>query len=398
MTIILYGIRGVYNFGCEAIVRGAVRLIKNCCADTEIIYYSFSYDYDKAALKDLPLIIRPMPSKKTFLMRVENKAMTLLNMKKRVLYFDYEKVIEEGNIIFSIGGDIYTIPKVVRQAPRYSYYNQLVDFCNRAIEKEKSVVVYGASIGPFGVYQKAVAYYRDNLKRYRLILCREEETIKYLDQIGLNNTRFFPDPAFQVKLTSTFDCQSIKKYIAVNLSPLSVKEIYGKVDDAVCQRMAVLMDKIFDKYGLKLLFVPHVISKDVDDNDELFLKQIRSKMKYGDQTELADISGGFLGIKKQLRACFITVTARMHCAINSAVENVPPIFLSYSRKSIGMCEYIYGNRKWAIDLNRIESELLPTIDDMWKQKEALSEYLIQRNVDIEKDYAERLEGIRSFIS
>lgn len=160
MIIGLYGIHGVYNFGCEAIVRGAVKLIDKLYPDAQIIYYSYSYDYDSVALNDLYISIREVFSKKNMFMRLENKGKTLLNMDERVLFFDYKKIIDEVDMIFSIGGDIYTIPEAVRKVSIYPYYNQIIDFCNRVIDAGKQVVIYGASIGPFGEYKKQLTITR----------------------------------------------------------------------------------------------------------------------------------------------------------------------------------------------------------------------------------------------
>ena len=40
MRIALYGIGGLYNYGCEAIVRGTVSIIRQIASDVQIVYYS----------------------------------------------------------------------------------------------------------------------------------------------------------------------------------------------------------------------------------------------------------------------------------------------------------------------------------------------------------------------
>ena len=50
MKIGLYGIYGVYNFGCEAIVRGAVKLIHDLYPSAEIIYFTYNFEYDRNVL------------------------------------------------------------------------------------------------------------------------------------------------------------------------------------------------------------------------------------------------------------------------------------------------------------------------------------------------------------
>jgi polysaccharide pyruvyl transferase WcaK-like protein len=53
MKVGLYGILGVYNFGCEAIVRGAYNFIRTVYPESEIVYFSYSPEFDKRALADL---------------------------------------------------------------------------------------------------------------------------------------------------------------------------------------------------------------------------------------------------------------------------------------------------------------------------------------------------------
>ena len=65
-----------------------------------------------------------------------------------------------------------------------------------------------------------------------------------------------------------------------------------------------------------------------------------------------------------MRECKIVISARMHCAINAVCENIPTIFLSYSQKSIGMCQYVYGTKEWVVPINNAEIELIPKIELM----------------------------------
>ena len=394
MRIGLYGIYGVYNFGCEAIIRGAYKLIKNLYFDADIIYFSYNYEFDRNALKDIDIDIRPVITNKKFRDRVNNKMCALMNLEKRVLFFDYAQIINSVDMIFSIGGDIYTIPEVLRNNNAYPYYNSLVDFCDRAIVAGKEVVVYGASVGPFGNYQKAVDYYKRNLDKYKMIICREQISIEYLKNLGLENVCFFPDPALQVKCEDTKNVEP--RYIGINLSPLSVHEIYGDYGVDNCRRLAKLLDDIYEATKKELLFIPHVLSKYEGDNDLEFMKRLLDLMKPQNQqyVKFADSQGGFLGLKPQLKQCYIVVSARMHCAINAIVENIPALFLSYSQKSIGMCEYIYGSRDWLVSLNDMEKDVISKINLMLNNREKLVEYLIKQNQEMENFYLENLSMIK----
>lgn len=387
MRIGLYGIRGTYNFGCEAIVRGTFYFINKLFPEAQVYYFSYSYDYDKKALADLKIEIIPIKEKNNIFLRGVNRLLDLLNVERRIFPFDLNIIKKNVDLIFSIGGDIYTIPLSNRKNKKYKYYNSLVDFCDRI---DKPIVVYGASVGPWGDYKKAIDYYIKNLRNYKLILCREMESLYYLNKIGLNNCFFSPDPAFV--LGEQKNNRGSK--IGVNLSPLSYKEVYGNhIPENYIVNCAKIMDEIYIKTGRELLFIPHVISNDLYDNDLLFLRKIKDKMEHSNYVTIVDYKFGFMGIKEAIRDCFIVISARMHCAINAIEENVPTIFLSYSSKSLGMCRYIYENDYWVINISEVDSKLIPLINEMCNRRDEISLFLNKRNIQIKNDYSNKSEMI-----
>ena len=393
MRIGLFGIYGTYNFGCEAIVRGAYKLIKKLYPESEVIYFSYSYEYDSKILSDLPIKIYDVHLSRNFFKRVVNKFFHFINYNDRIQMINFKGIMDQVDMIFSIGGDIYTIPAILRENKKYRYYNNLIDFCNQAIENNKSVILYGASVGPFGEYEKAVQYYKKNLEKYKKIVCREYATIEYLNTLGLNNTMFLPDPAFQLRTTKQGDIAE-PRFIGINLSPLSLNEIYGNYNESILP-MARLLDKVYEYFHIDLLFIPHVFSKNDGDNDLKFLQKVMEKMKDSNQkhVQIAESNGGFLGVKKQLKKCHFVVAARMHCAINAINEDIPAILLSYSQKSIGMCQYIYESEKWLVDIKEIEKNLLNKMSLMMEEKDCIKVYLQKRNLEIQKYFEESFVDI-----
>lgn len=378
MRIGLYGIGGVYNFGCEAIVRGAYKVIQGLYPGADIVYFSYDPEYDRKILADLDIEVFTIKMNRSFTKRLINKGRQVIGYNKRSFLINFDEMMNRVDSIWSIGGDIYTIPAVLRTNRKYPYYNSLVDFCDTAIANGKEVIAYGASVGPFGDYKRAISYYRDNLSRYTKIVCREYATLKYLNSIGLYNTMFLPDPALQIRGNEGY---SEKKYVGINLSPLSLNEIYGNHDEASIIKFAGMLDKIYLRFKTDLMLIPHVISKDENDDDLRFLMAVKEHVSIELQKHiiLADYSGGFIGIKSQLRKCYFVLAARMHCAINAIDENIPAIFLSYSQKSIGMCNYIYQSDKWLLDIRDVEESGLQKITDMMNQKDQVSAYLSERN-------------------
>lgn len=393
----LYGINGVYNFGCEAIVRGTFRFLKDCDPDSEIVYYTYSYDYDSRLLSDLDIKIVAITRRKNIINRSINKVLSYVKAEERILPFNWRDIVEQVDVIISIGGDMYTIPEVFRQNSTYPYYNSLADFCNRAIKFGKAVVVYGASMGPWGDYQKAVHYFKENVSKYKYLICREPETIKYLNDVGVRSAFFQPDPAFLVGLRREpkFD---EKKYVGLNLSPLSLRELYGSYSVEMVEKLAAVVTCIVDELDTDILLIPHVLSDVESDNDEHMLQRLRDCIpaQKKERIVLADTSGGFLGIKDQLHSCKFVVSARMHCAINAITEGVPAIFLSYSQKSQGMAQYVYGSKKWMLPLKNVESELLPLIHEMNDSWEGISAFLVTRMREILHEYTELQEKQQLF--
>lgn len=397
--IALYGIGGLYNYGCEAIVRGAVENIRMINPDANITYYSKFYQYDKKQIEDLNINIVNIENKSTFLKKVVSKLVDIFEIP--IVPFakkEFKKIIDENDIILSIGGDIYSIPKYKREKNKYQYVNKMVEFGEIAKASNKKLIIYGASLGPFGEYEKAKKYFINHLKKVDLIVSREKYSINYLRDNSVNeNVIFLPDPAYLVG--STLKNNKLeKKYIGINLSALSIHELYGNVNDENIKRITKLIERIIDELDNEVILIPHVYSPiDKFDNDYEFLKMLHNNVDeyYKDKVKVVN-PRGFIDIKNYVNNCKIVIAARMHCAVNAIIESVPTVFLSYSIKSKGMCEFIYGDLKYFIPLNEIDTKLLDIIKEI-SGDEKLSLDLNKRNLEILSYFNENNKDYRRLI-
>lgn len=66
MKIYLYGIQGVYNYGCEAMVRGVSEKLSSIYPNCEIIYKTENIEDDSRRLSDCKTVILE-PIEKKFL-------------------------------------------------------------------------------------------------------------------------------------------------------------------------------------------------------------------------------------------------------------------------------------------------------------------------------------------
>lgn len=391
----LYGIGGLYNYGCEAIVRGAVANIRRIDSSYKITYYSKYYKYDKKQIKDLNIDIVNIESKSNIFKKIINKIIDIFEVP--IILFvkkEYKTVIKNSDIIMSIGGDIYSIPEYKRTKKTYQYINKMVEFGKLAKKHGKKIVIYGASIGPFGEYTKAKEYFIDHLLKIDLIVCREQYSINYLRSIGIkNNVIFLPDPAY---LVNNNKADGNRKYIGINLSGLAIYEIYGNLGEANIYKICELIENIYMNFNSPIMLIPHVYSPfDRFDNDYSFLEKVYNKLSFKIKKHVKLVKpSGFIDVKKYLVECKIVVSARMHCAVNAIIESVPTIFLSYSIKSKGMAKFIYDDLHWFLPLNELDKKLLHLIEELELDNEKVNNQLIERNNEIYQYFNDNNEAYK----
>lgn len=400
MKIGLFGIYGLYNYGCEAIVRGTSEFITAINPNAEIIYYSPNAKEDQNVLRDTSIKVEPIAYTKTNLERVINYVFRKLRIQYQFGYKRASTIMCESDVLFSVGGDIYTIPAYLRKKKQYPYYNSLVQQGDFLISHGKKLIIYGASIGPFGENKRAVDYYRKHFMKIDTIICRETLSVDYLNTIGIENVKMMPDPAFYVKDNCT-DAEE-RKYIGINLSPLSLKEIYGDVSLAAKERIAKLLNSIICEFNMPILLIPHVVSPNKIDNDYLFMNELVELIPDENKTQIEIYNpSSFIGTKRALRRCRIVASARMHCSINAIQENTPTIFLTYSQKAEGMAKYVYGTDLWSLPITEIETRLIPKIKALLSEEHYWNEQIRRRNDDIFKEQIDSIEEnplLRSILS
>ena len=349
----LYGVGGLYNYGCEAIVRGTTELIRCVAPEASITYFTPRADYDGRQVADLGIDVVQMPAARRSLpLKVLGRASRALAVPFDATGESYEAVLNGCDVLVSIGGDIYTIPEHTRRKSRYPYFNRLVRLGQMAKARGVREVIMGASIGPFGSFERAVDYYADHLKTCTAIFCRERVTLEYLDSIGVSsNTALMPDPAFFVENPTGLSRYEDAQYLGVNLSPLSLRELQGRVSEDAVRELARQVESLMDETGLPALLVPHVFAPRAEDNDESFLRLVLEKLDEAHRRRCEFVKPrGFIDAKRYLAQCQLVIAARMHCAVNAICVGVPTVFLSYSKKSIGMCELVYGSRDCVVPL------------------------------------------------
>lgn len=378
MKIGLYGIAGTYNLGCEAIVRGTVYVFRKIFPEASFIYYSENACQDREVLKNLNIEIKQIIKRRVLIKRCVNKVLRMVGINYQFLYENYKNIINEVDCIISIGGDIYTIPRFVFKKRKYLYYNRLIHFGEKVKKRNKKLIIYGASIGPFGNRKEAQIYFANHLKKVDLIISRDKETISYLEYLGVrNNVMFMPDPAFYLS-ENLCKREGLNNLIGLNLSGLSIQETYGEFSEKSIIQFADIVEKIIEKTQCNILLISHVFSKNKIDNDYFVLNKIMEFVgeEYKNNINLTT-SKSFLELKNEITDCRIVISARMHCAINALSEGIPTILLAYSKKAKGMGEFVYNSSKWVYDIRSLEDEkFFELIDEMLNNRKTVGGQLV----------------------
>ena len=198
------------------------------------------------------------------------------------------------------------------------------------------------------------------------------------------------------------NCSPERKYVGINLSPLSLIELYGNISNGILRKHAELIQSIMDKTKLPAILIPHVIAPWDSDNDHSYMKKVISFIDSEHKNNIIlTYPNSFFEAKEFLRQCRMLVAARMHCAINAMTECIPTILLSYSTKSIGIAELVYGNDNWVISLKENNYAVIDKAYEMSKNCDFITSYLFDRmsvlkninNYDLNRNSIDRLRNI-----
>ena len=385
-TVLLIGIEGVHNYGCEAIVRGTVAILRSAWPSLRILYASRRPEDDARRLAGCEVSVVPrLRLGRHSPVNLVRKALRLAGIRWQPSQ-DSLRMLDGVDAVFSIGGDMYTL------GPGERLNASLPRFAEAAVTRGIPAVLWGASVGPFRDHPQAERFYRRHLGRLSLITAREGDTVAYLGSLGVSsNVVRCGDPAYAVA-PETVAREGARRgstpTVAVNLSPLSVRHA-GQTPEEVIVTQAAALQAIMDEHRVRLVLVPHVVSPHLDrDDDVAHLQRVRQAMtpRHRDGVDLVADDPGFLGVKRVLAGCDVVLAARMHCAINAMAAHVPTMLLSYSQKALGMCEYVYGHRRWVAPVDGLgSSSFLDTLGELISARTDVGAALSRRMPEIRAD-------------
>ena len=330
---------GSDNHGCEAIVRGTVRLLR-------LKEFSQLYSFYKPAdetfglTQFLQVIEVSQAADKPFNLLsnlkkiLPQKLITILRKTKQHLessYFPYPIMLNSPAKVFvSIGGDNYC----------YGSFGKLMALNAGLKRKGKKTVLWGCSIEPEKIKREAAL--RQDLLTYDLITPRESLTYEALMHAGINkNTHLFPDPAFAMApilpegLPAAFIPHNT---VGINLSPMVQHLEQG--GNITFKNFVHLVQYLLDNTTMNVAFIPHVIWE--NNNDLEPLSQLYELFKKTGRVCLIDKPYNAPELKGIISQCRFMVAARTHASIAAYSTQVPTLVIGYSVKARGIARDIFG--------------------------------------------------------
>lgn len=348
------------NRGCEAIVRGTVEILRHYFDKPRFVVVSIyqsnsQIERQRANETDKAIIHKKnINARKRFepLWFLENSLRFLYPKWKRyITYREMLPYLKEAMAVLSIGGDNYSLD--------YGIPRGFTDLDNLVLSKNKPMIIWGASVGPFGKIPKYERFMVEHLKKVTGIFARESATIEYLANKGVTkNVYRVADPAFLLKPIRAayhkFNGEILKEAIGINLSPLMAKYITDGYLKKWIEYSADIIKEISIKIKRPIYLIPHVTGSHTNNNDYEFLKEVLSVV--GKQKEKIDLIPSNLTaaeIKWVISKMSVFAGARTHSTIAALSCGVPTISFAYSIKAKGINKDIFGHNRFCIEPDKL---------------------------------------------
>lgn len=385
-TFVLAGNGSYLNRGCEAIVRGTTRILRNAFKHPKFINANFDFSrrphFPIETDKDIvnrAIIMRRWSSKwiaKQFFERVSTR------MDEAFTYRSIKDDIVASTAVLSIGGDNYTLD--------YGMPNDVLALDNYVTRLKRPLIIWGASIGPFDKRPKLAKRLHDHLKsKVTAFFVREKLSYEYLLRHGISeNVILMGDPAFVMEAESVSEDKigfSLPRdALGVNLSPLMAKWVtHGNVKAWMLRSIEIVrnMRRSFD---MPIVLIPHDTRPHT--NDYKFMREVLENLG-GDRSDIFLLREDLTAAETKwvISRMKCMVAARTHATIAAFSSYVPTVSLGYSAKAEGINKQIFGHTDFLISGSDIDRDnVVSTIRNVINSNDDIRGHLRNKLPDIQK--------------
>ncbi|KXS41973.1 MAG: Polysaccharide pyruvyl transferase [Methanolobus sp. T82-4] len=346
------------NRGCEAIVRGTVKILRHYYENPSFVCVSLfqnTEQFEKQRLdeQDLAITHKKVNRRQS---RYDPKWLLGLPFRKiyppldkRWMYKEMIPYIEKSKAVLSIGGDNYSLDYGI---PRpFTYLDDVV------LEKNKPLIIWGASVGPFDKNPEYEKYILNHLKLVTGIFARESVTFEYLRNSKIEDNVFkVADPAFLMDASEPQEEKKIiieENSIGINLSPLMARYVSDGDEGAWIKVATSILTEIAKNTDSHIYLIPHVTVS--HSNDYSFLEKVQSHMnEYKEKVTLIPPIYNASETKWIISKMKLFAGSRTHSTIASLSSRVPTLSFAYSIKAKGINKDIFGHDFYCMDPKELD--------------------------------------------
>lgn len=312
------------------------------------------------------------------------------------------QALKDTDLVVDLSGDMLTEDYGPHVA--YSHFLPIVT----ALAMDKPVILCAQSIGPFALMKQLARYV---LRRTALITAREPVTVEYLREIGIQNSHvilttdvaFLLEPAKDDTVDDVFSKEGIdlagRKILGISFSNL-VHSHFRKRNPHASNSMfhelfAGILDTISERYGLQILFVPHVTGPRSSADDRVFAEQISSQM----QTNAVAIKGDYTPdiLKGIISRCQLYMGSRMHANIAAMSSGIPTLAIAYSHKTAGIMQLL-GQDEYVCEIATLNGEtVLECFGKLFSMRDSVAAVLREQSRIQKTEAARNIELVSEFL-
>lgn len=367
MKFYLAGQTNFGNRGCEALVRGTTKMLRERDAGAQILCPLDNIDRDgaqwpAAAQAGVEFISSPVFPKSVRWWARGNRLLPLERFGPPRFATDpaTKRALAESNALIMTGGDIVTLDYGVM-----SLY-QWCRFIENAIDDGVPAVLWAASVGPFTANPAVEQVMARHLKRYAAITVRETVSLEYLRSIGVDQVELVADPAFHLG-PEPFECADLvggdgRDALGFNVSPL-IRKFRGGASEAstMDQEIRGFIARVLAETDLAVVLVPHVGPLDGSDwnSDWHYMKALLDDLPGADgRVRLAPATLNAGQLKHLIGRCRYFIGARTHSTIAAISQGVPTMSIAYSIKAKGINQDLFGDLRYVLETPSVSANSL----------------------------------------
>lgn len=357
------------NRGCEAIVRGTTKILREHFRDPRFVclsHFQSEEQYRVQKYQETDNAISHLTSQRLYKDQViQNfwKPDLWLKLFQRFfrhdtylsqIYRDMIPYLDKASAVLSVGGDHYSL-----DYGRPTLYTTLD---NLVLARDKNQVLWGASVGPFNSIPDYERYMSKHLQKVTAIFARESVSVKYLQHIGVSENVYpVADPAFLMDPIKPEgideDLPIDEESIGINLSPLMAKYVTNNNLEEWISMAASIITDVAQNTEMPIYLIPHVINP--TSNDFEFLQRVLSLIKTKENNiTLVPPKYNAAETKWIIGQMKLFAGARTHSTIAALSSCVPTLSFAYSIKAQGINKDVYEHTDYCLNPGDLDSKTI----------------------------------------